>query len=112
MRYIFASRRIDLLLIVGSAYFYQLLPSLKAEYPRLPVADLLFNVIGHTGSNRRYAELIDLNLVENQEVSRYLTEAGESPDRIKVIHSGVDLERYRPSGKSHEVLERTRLDRR
>lgn len=101
--YLFASRNISALWIVGSAFFYEYLPVLKLAHPGLKVADLLFNPVGHTGNNRRYASYIDLNLVENDEVRQWLIDAGESPERIRLISSGVDLEINRPGPKDAKL---------
>ena len=106
IRYVFASRRVDLLCIVGSAYFYDLLPRLKAQCPQLKVADILFNTVGHVANNRKHAAVIDVNLVENSEVFRWLVQNGESEDRIKLVTSGVDLDRFRPTAPCRAVLDR------
>ena len=104
VRYLFATRSIDALLVAGSAYFYELLPGLRAEHPSLAIVDLLFNTVGHTANNRRYAEQIDLNLTESQEVTNWLLASGEALSRIRVVPSGVDLDRYCPGPKSQDVL--------
>jgi len=95
--HLFASRRIDLVWVVGSAFFYDCLPALRLRHPRLRVADLLFNTLGHTTSNRRYADCIDLIFVENTEVRDWLLKAGERADRICLVESGVDLEENAPA---------------
>lgn len=102
--FLIQTKRIDLLWITGSAALYDRLPWLRALYPKLKVVDLLFNTVGHTANNRRHVDLIDLNLVENQEVYNWLVEQGEARDRIRKIESGLDLDRYTPRPKSHEVL--------
>lgn len=95
--YLFASRRIDVLWVVGSAFVYDCLPALRLRHPGLRVVDLLFNTVGHTGNNRRYADCIDLTFVENAEVRDWLLEAGESPRRICMVESGVDLIENQPA---------------
>lgn len=102
--YLFASRQIEMLWIVGSVYFYDYVPAIKARHPSLKVVDLLFNTVGHTTNNRRYAGFIDRNLVENAEVRQWLVEAGESPERIQLITSGVDLTTHAPASKSLTLL--------
>ena len=96
IRYLIASREVDLLWVVGSAFTYDILPALKAEFPHLRVADLLFNTIGHVENNRKHAALIDLTFVENQEALRFLRMAGEEDRRIALAPSGVDLVALRP----------------
>ncbi|MBP0593885.1 glycosyltransferase [Paraburkholderia sp. LEh10] len=102
--YLFASRDISVLWVVGSAFVYDCLPALKHAHKQLKVVDLLFNTVGHVGNNRRYADYIDLNLVENTEVQQWLIDAGESPDRIRLIQSGVDLDVNAPGAKNSALL--------
>lgn len=90
------SRHVQLLWVVGSSFVYDYLPALKLRHPRLAVADLLFNTVGHTANNRRYADCIDLTFVENTEVREWLITAGESPERISLVESGVDLDQNKP----------------
>ncbi|MFX1762832.1 glycosyltransferase [Paraburkholderia sp. A1RI-2L] len=94
--YLFASRHINVLWNAGSIFFYDYLPALTQRFPDLKVADLLFNTVGHTANNRRYSNVIDMHLVENDEVRQWLIDAGEAPERIKRIMSGVDLDAFRP----------------
>jgi glycosyltransferase involved in cell wall biosynthesis len=102
--YLFESKGIDLLWVVGSAVFYDLLPELRAAFPRLKTMDLLFNAEVHVPANRRHRSRIDLNLVENTEVLEFLERSGETAERLRLIESGVDLAAYRPGPKSDEVL--------
>lgn len=106
VRYLIQSRHVDVLWIVGSAFIYDMLPSLKVEFDRLKVVDLLFNPIGHLANNRKHADLIDVTFVENREVLQALHGAGESDDRIALIPSGVDLQSHRPGPRAPEVVER------
>lgn len=96
MHHLVQSKGLDLLLLAGSAYTYALLPELKERHPGLRVADLLFNTVGHTESNRRYARHIDLHLCENAEVERWLRQAGEPVEKVIQIDSGVDIRILRP----------------
>lgn len=98
--YLLETRNVKIVWIAGSQFFYDLLGEIRSKWPSMKVVDLLFNVVGHTSSNRKNSSLIDLNLVENQEVEDWLLEKGESPDRIRLIPSGVNLKRYQPVPKS------------
>jgi glycosyltransferase involved in cell wall biosynthesis/SAM-dependent methyltransferase len=102
--YLFETRNISLLWITGSRVFYELLPRIKASYPDLKVIDLLFNTVGHTAYNRKYARFFDKTLVENSEVSAWLLAAGETPERVLQLPSGVDLDAFRPRPKSARIL--------
>jgi len=103
--YLLETRNVSLLWIVGSRVFYDLLPWIKSSHPGLKVIDLLFNTVGHTGSNRKYAAFFDQVLVENQEVANWLVEAGEQPEKVLQVPSGVDLQAFRPFGKSARILD-------
>ncbi|WP_159462764.1 glycosyltransferase [Caballeronia catudaia] len=102
--YLFATRHVSVLWNAGSIFFYDYLPALTQRFPGLKVTDLLFNTVGHTANNRRYANVIDLHFVENDEARQWLIEAGEAPERIKLIPSGVDLDAFRPATKDRVLI--------
>ena len=104
IRFIVATKNVNMVLLVGSAFAYDILHWLKISYPDVRVADLLFNTVGHTANNRKYAGAIDLNIVENKDVLAWLTERGESPARIRLIESGVDLQTYAPRENPRAIL--------
>ena len=81
-----------------------MLPDLRAEFQELLVVDLLFNTVGHTSNNRKYALLLDFIFVENNEVWTYLRRLGEKPDRMELIQSGVDLDVYNPGPPDERVI--------
>jgi glycosyltransferase involved in cell wall biosynthesis len=89
--------------IVGSRVFYELLPKIKTGHPELKVIDLLFNTVGHTANNRKYAACFDKILVENREVEEWLLAAGELREKIQQIPSGVDLDAFRPQPKPSRI---------
>jgi glycosyltransferase involved in cell wall biosynthesis/SAM-dependent methyltransferase len=105
VRYLIASRGVDILWVAGSAFMYDHLPSLRMAFPQMKVADLLFNAVGHTANNRKYAELIDVTFVENQEVLQFLRDSGEAEERIALVLSGVDLQTFQPSVRDPHVAE-------
>lgn len=102
--YLLQTRDIQLLWVIGSAFAYDCLPALKLRHPRIAVADLLFNTVGHTANNRRYADCIDLTFIENNEVREWLIAAGESPGRIRLVESGVDLDSNSPGERDQLAL--------
>ncbi|MGA8707258.1 MAG: glycosyltransferase [Steroidobacteraceae bacterium] len=105
LRHLVASRRVDVLWIVGSSHAYDNLRSLRSEFRDLKVADLLFNTVGHTTNNRRRRDLIDVTFVENNEVQNWLLGHGEESDRIRLVESGVDLMRLHPAGRSDQLVQ-------
>jgi len=102
--YLLVARSVSTLWVVGSKFVYHLLPALKRKHPDLRVMDLLFNTVGHTVNNRRYAHLIDRIFVENGEVRAWLLKNGEREERITIISSGVNLTEFRPEAKSQAIL--------
>lgn len=102
--YLISSRDVDVIWIAGSAFMYDLLPVIRAKFPKVRVADLLFNTVGHTKNNRKHAKLIDLNFVENREVLQFLLDAGEIRERVLQISSGIDLQWYLPGPRDTAVV--------
>ncbi|HUN44740.1 MAG TPA: glycosyltransferase [Acetobacteraceae bacterium] len=102
--YLIPAKGVDVILLAGSTWFYSAIPHLKSRYPHLHLIDLLFNTTGHVYNNRRHAAWINRTIVEGEEVRSWLLSHGETPGRIRVINSGVDLCRFQPRGKSATVL--------
>jgi glycosyltransferase involved in cell wall biosynthesis len=90
------SRGTNLLMIVGSAATYQLLPRIRAAMPQLRIVDHLYNTIGHLANNRRFAAHIDFHIVANEEVREALLASGERDERIRVIPHGIDMDHHSP----------------
>ncbi|WP_162820877.1 glycosyltransferase [Microvirga calopogonii] len=103
VRHLIISREVDILWVVGSAFAYDNLRSLRTEFPNLRVVDLLFNTKGHTENNRRRRHQIDLIFVENAEVRGWLLDHGETSERVRLIESGVDLDRLHPNLRSDAI---------
>ncbi|WP_295447161.1 glycosyltransferase [uncultured Thiodictyon sp.] len=92
IRYLIEVKGIDLLMIVGSAFVYDLLPELKQQYPSLKIVDQLFNEVGHLNNNRKYASYIDHIIVASEMLRSLLTEKyGESDFRVDTIVHGIDV---------------------
>ena len=92
IHYLIETREIDLIFIAGSEMLYKILPEIKRRHPLIKVLDQLYNDIGHIKNNRRYKELIDLNIVENEDVQNSLVNKhGEYKSKIELIHNGVDV---------------------
>lgn len=105
VRYLVASRAVNIVWVIGSAFMYDMLAPLRAEFPNLAVADLLFNPVGHTANNRKHTQMIDVTFVENNEVTEFLRRAGETMDRIVLAPSGVDLDVYQPGPRDSAVMQ-------
>ncbi|HPZ09423.1 MAG TPA: glycosyltransferase [Candidatus Eremiobacteraeota bacterium] len=101
--YLIESRKIDIIFIVGCAYIYSLLPEIRKKYPSIKFVDQLFNEFGHIENNRKYAEYIDLNIVENLKVKEVLIEK-YNEQKIKLIHNGVNLNYFSPDCRGKSVI--------
>ncbi|WP_158079961.1 glycosyltransferase [Archangium sp. Cb G35] len=88
------TRQVNVLMLVGSARTYALLPRIRRELPHVRVVDHLYNTVGHLANNRRHASEIDFHIVANEEVRDALLRDGESPERIRIIYHGIDMQRF------------------
>ncbi len=89
-----AQNRIDVIWLAGSSFIYKYLPKLKRKFGRLAVVDLLFNPVGHTASNLKYASSIDHVVVEHSGMRDWLVEHGREAATISVIPNGIDLAQF------------------
>lgn len=92
VEYLIETRRIKVIFVVGCSFLYQMIPEIKTKYPHVKIVDQLFNPFGHIINNRRYARLIDLNIVANDGIERVLVaKFHEKRDKVQVIIHGVDV---------------------
>ena len=103
VEYLICAKRVGAIFLAGSNYFYDIIPMIKSRYSQLRIADLLFNSVAHTHNNRKVATLLDVTLVEGDDVRNWLLSKGETADRISLIHSGIDLELYRPPAQTAQI---------
>jgi len=90
LRFVLRRYSIQTLMIVGSEFVYHLLPDIRAEFPEIRVIDQLFNDTGHIKNNRRYAGLIDLNIVPSLALKSTLTDRyGEAPEKVAIVPHAV-----------------------
>lgn len=114
LRYLIQSRRIDMVLITGSTFGYQILPYLRAHCPGVTFIDLCHVEEPHwmNGGHPRfgvgYQEMLDLSLVTNAHLRDWMVGRGASPERIEVCHTGIDVERLdaavKARGHAREAL--------
>jgi glycosyltransferase involved in cell wall biosynthesis len=91
--YYLESRQIDILFVVGSSYFYEILPDIKKYFPRIKVVDQLFNEYGHINNNRKYSNFIDMNILASQTIENILRQKyQEIEEKTRVILHGVDTQ--------------------
>lgn len=93
IRYLIASRHVDIVLQAGSVLLYRMLKGLRVAYPHLAVVDLLFNTApeGHIVSNRKHRVEIDHIITENSEVENWLLNQGEGRSAVSRIFSGISV---------------------
>lgn len=103
VEYLIRSKGVAAILLAGSTYFYNILRQIKSRFPHLRIGDLLFNSVAHVHGNREVAAMLDVTLVEGDDVRNWLLSRGETPDRISLIPSGIDLERYRLQAQTVEM---------
>jgi glycosyltransferase involved in cell wall biosynthesis len=108
--YLIETRNFDCMFLAGSSFTYQVLPQIKKHAPRLPVIDFLFNESGHIENNRKYCHLIDMNIVENEKIEQHLLiKHHENPEKIRLIHNGVNIEKYSKKADANLVREKYSL---
>ncbi len=99
--YLIASRGIDVVLVTNSLLGYQLLPHLRAEHPDVTLVAVShveerWRDGGFPGLSLTYEELLDLNVVTSRHLERWMVERNADPARVRVCHTNVDTERWRP----------------
>ncbi len=101
------ARGIDAVCLI-SDWGYDVLATLRAV--RLGIWTTTFQVNPLFGKvfNRTASPLVDRFVVESELVATALIDEGESPERIQIIHSGIDLERFHPDARDSAL--QARLD--
>ncbi len=104
------SRNFDCMFLAGSSFTYEVLPLIKKNAPHLPVVDFLFNEKGHIENNRKYSHLIAMNIVENEKIEQLLLlNHHEKPEKIRLIHNGVNIGKFSKKANSRVVKEKYAL---
>lgn len=93
IRYLIASRHVDIILQAGSVLLYRMLKRIRTACPHVAVADLLFNTApeGHIASSRKHRNEIDHIITENTQVESWLISHGEKRSAISRIPSGTSV---------------------
>ena len=95
VRHLLLTRKPDILLNVGSAAIYSLLPEIASNYPTMARIDLLFNLIAHTEEHLSHRAFLTGAFCENSEVLHWLTgTAGWQWDRVAMVPNGVNTSLY------------------
>ena len=112
LRYLVESRRPDVVLVSHSELGYQLVPSLRAWCPGPAYVDYLHIVEPEwkSGGYPRFSLLaqpdLDRTIVSSLQVAHWLIERGTEPERIGVVYTGVDADRFRPDAERRALMRR------
>jgi glycosyltransferase involved in cell wall biosynthesis len=96
--YLLRRYAVHTILLAGCEFVYHMLPGIDRDFPNIRVIDQLFNDTGHIANNRKYAGVIDLNVVPSQALANTLIDKyRETPGKVKIIPHGVaaDVPTYR-----------------
>jgi glycosyltransferase involved in cell wall biosynthesis/GT2 family glycosyltransferase len=108
----------DLVLTQNSLYAYATLPHIKRDLPRTRTIDIIHSIDDRWDQIACSAEVapsIDLRVAMSEAVRSRLLAAGTPVERVRLLRSGVDLERFCPApahadATIHEILFAARLD--
>lgn len=110
LHYLVQSRAPDAVLLTHSLLGYQLLPYLRSRCPDTPFLDYC-HIEEHAWKNGGYPrfgvgyqELLDLNVVSNERLKRWMVDRGADPDRIEVCYTGIDPEVWKPDAVAREAF--------
>jgi glycosyltransferase involved in cell wall biosynthesis/GT2 family glycosyltransferase len=111
LRYLIASRQIDVVLVSQSELGYLLLPYLRAHFPQVSFLD--FSHIEEQWKNGgyprmavEYQELLDLNVVTSEHLKQWMIARRAEAERIHACYIGVDPEIWRPDGAMRAIVRR------
>ena len=105
MRSLIHSREMDAVLTSHSEFGYQLLPYLRAHFPRLPLLDFChieeetWKNGGYPHMSVTYQETLDCSLVSSEHLKAWMTERGAHPAAIRVCHTNIDTDYWRPDAE-------------
>jgi glycosyltransferase involved in cell wall biosynthesis len=110
LRYLIESRRPDTVLFSNSELGYQLLPYLRDRCPDPTYLDYChmeeeyWRDGGYPRRSLSMRGVLDRTLVSSQHLKRWMVERGGDAERIEVIYTNIDAERWKPRPESRERL--------
>jgi glycosyltransferase involved in cell wall biosynthesis/GT2 family glycosyltransferase len=90
----------DTVLVQNSLYGYAAVPFLKRTSPALRTIDVIHSIDeawDQVAATANTSASLDLRIAVSDAVEARMLAAGTPADRIRLIHAGVDLERFRPA---------------
>ncbi|MBI3245237.1 MAG: glycosyltransferase [Deltaproteobacteria bacterium] len=115
LRYLIASRGIDVVMVSHSELGYQLLPYLRAACPDVAFLDFCHAEAenwkngGYPRMAVEHQELLDLNLVASEHLRDWMVQRGADQNRIRVCHINIDANDWRPDPQQRRAV-RQRLE--
>jgi glycosyltransferase involved in cell wall biosynthesis/Tfp pilus assembly protein PilF len=98
LRYLIASRGVDVVCVSNSHLGYQLLPYLRAHFPGLPMVDYLHmeekDGGGYPRCSFQYQSQLARTMVASEHLQRWMVERGGDANRIHVCRINVDVEHW------------------
>jgi glycosyltransferase involved in cell wall biosynthesis len=114
---IVASWNCDFAVVQNSLYGYAALPHIRRLSPRTKLIDIVHNIDESwdlAATTAEVANCLDVRVAVSDLVRRRLLAAGTPEERIRLLRSGVDLNRFQPaplhSGSVQLILFAGRLD--
>lgn len=102
LKYLIDSRQIDAVVITENMLAYLLVPYLRAHYPNLPILnynhaeDEEWKDGGYPAMSVRLGSQLDLSLTCTDHLKCWMVTRGADPNRIEVVHYGIDTEQWNP----------------
>lgn len=94
------------IILIGSAFAYEMLPEIKRRYPRCCIIDQLLNDGKHLRSNQSLDQFIDTTIVPSEILARKVSEGIITPHaKLSIVPHGIpipseaDRRRHREAGE-------------
>jgi len=106
LRYLVASRDIDVVFISHSELAYQLLPYLRAHCPGTAFVDYChleeehWKGGGYPRLATQYQALLELNMVTSEHLKAWMVNHGADKERISVCYANVDVNEFQPDAEA------------
>ncbi len=105
VRALIHSREMDAVLVSHSEFGYQLLPYLRAHFPKLPLLDFChieeeaWKNGGYPQMSVNYQETLDRSLVSSAHLKAWMAGRGADPAAIDVCHTNIDTDYWQPDAE-------------
>jgi glycosyltransferase involved in cell wall biosynthesis/GT2 family glycosyltransferase len=110
LRYLIASREVDVVLVSHSELGYLLLPYLRTHCPDVTFVDMChieeeyWKSGGYPRMAVEYQELLDLDIVVSDHLKQWMVEKGADRQRIYTCYAGIDPDAWRPDSEGRAAI--------